>query len=116
MGRRFGLPIVFIYALALLAAPIEGQQNPNAGQKSKDGLTVPFSVIGMSATGPTPVTGTFTITRFAAQNDQLVAIGTLAASITENGIPRAGITQLTVPVTEISSGAESSGAGAESAV
>jgi hypothetical protein len=106
MRRRLTPPFVVASVLALLVTPIDAQRNSKDGA----GLTVPFSAIGMSPTGPAPVTGTFTITSFASQAGQLVAIGTFAASITENGIPRTGITQLTVPVTAISSGAESSGA------
>jgi hypothetical protein len=69
-------------------------------------LTVPFTA-GTTNGNPTDVVGTFTITRFARQNDQLMAIGTLAATIEEPTGARTVITQLTLPA-RASSGATTS--------
>ncbi len=106
MGSRFARPLVMAVALALFTLPAAAQRNAKDG----GGLTIPFTAMGSSSGGSAPVTGTFTIDHFASQNGQLVAVGTLAATVAEATGPRTGIVQLAVPVTDISSGAAESGA------
>jgi hypothetical protein len=105
MTRRFLAAITFAaLASTLIGAPVAAQRNSKDGA----GLTIPFSTAGSNNGGTADVTGTFTITRFANQAGQLVAIGTVAATA-ENAAAAGGgvrtvITELTVPVTSITGG------------
>jgi hypothetical protein len=58
----------------------------------------------MDKGNPADITGTFTINRFAAQDGGLVAIGTIAATAVSAAGPRTVITELTLPVGDITGG------------
>jgi hypothetical protein len=91
------------FTAVMLGVPVAAQRNSKDGA----GLTVPFSAIGVNNGGTADVTGTFTITKFAQQNGQRVAIGTLAASVLDGKSVRTVITQATLPVS-ITPGASAS--------
>jgi hypothetical protein len=88
---------------ALTAAPMTAQRNSKDGA----GVTVPFSTLGTTNGGTNDVTGTFTITRFANQNGQLVAIGTMAATVRDANGVHSVITEKAVPVQAMTGGATS---------
>jgi hypothetical protein len=107
MTRKFVTPLVVaVFAAASLVMPVEAQRLT----RDTAGVTVPFSAVGVSNGGNVDVSGTFTINQFAAVNDQLMAIGTLAATVTDGAGTRTVITQKTVPVSVISSGAPATAA------
>jgi hypothetical protein len=91
--------VVVVFAAGSLARPVEAQRV----SRDTAGVTVPFSALGSSNGGSVDVSGTFTITQFAAVNDQLVAIGTLAATVPDGTGTRTVITQMTLPVSVINS-------------
>jgi hypothetical protein len=73
--RRF-IPLVLAALLLAFVLPSAAAAAPPA----RSGITTP--VTGTTATGGA-LTGTLNITRFAVQNGQLVAIGTLTGTITD---------------------------------
>jgi len=87
------IPIVLGVLLLAMALP-------GAVAAAPSGSGVNTAVTGTTATGGA-LTGTLNITRFATQNGQLVAIGTLTATITDAlGNVVGTVTQaLTLPVT-----------------
>jgi hypothetical protein len=101
MSRRFitTITLALFSSMLVLGVPASAQRNSKDGA----GLTVPFSASGFSNGGTADVTGTFTITKFANQNNQLVAIGTLAATVPDITGVRSVVTQVTMPVSNISS-------------
>lgn len=101
MTRRFLTAMTIALATSILIGPaLTAQKNSKDGA----GLTVPFSTTGVNNGGTADITGTFTITRFANQSGKLVAIGTLAATATDPAGSRSVITEVTLPVTKITSG------------
>jgi len=99
MVRKFvtALTLALFTSLVVVGVPVSAQRNSKDGA----GLTVPFTASGFSNGGTADVTGTFTITKFANVNNQLVAIGTLAATVPDiNGV-RSVITQVTLPVSSM---------------
>lgn len=82
--------------VAIPAAPVAAQvgANPNTNR-----LEVPVSGV---AHGVGTVAGTFSISRFALQNNALVAIGQLTATVTDsNGaVLRTIVTQVAMPATK----------------
>src|SRR6187401_1131225 len=103
MTRRFLTSITLALATSFLIGPaLTAQRNSKDGA----GLTVPFSTTGVNNGGTADIAGTFTITRFANQGGTLVAIGTLAATATDatTASTRSIITEMTLPVTSITSG------------
>jgi hypothetical protein len=100
MGKKFVTAVtVALFTSALLGIPVSAQKNSKDGA----GLTVPFTASGFSNGGAANITGTFTITKFARQANQLVAIGTLAATVPDGTAVRTVIRQVTLPVSNISS-------------
>lgn len=79
-------------ALVITPAATASAQNKNTNR-----LVVPITGV---AAGVGNVTGNFAISRFATQNDQLVAIGALTATVTDatGQIVRTFTTQVTMPV------------------
>ena len=78
--------------VAISPSPALAQtSNPNTNR-----LTVPIT----GATDTANLTGTLAITRFAIQNGQLVAIGTLTGTLTNTttGLASTFVSQLTAPV------------------
>jgi hypothetical protein len=102
MTRRFLTSITLALAASILIGPaLTAQKNSKDGA----GLTVPFSTTGVNNGGTADITGTLTITRFANEGGKLVAIGTLAATATDaTAGSRSVITEVTLPVTSITSG------------
>lgn len=79
--------------VALSPSPAAAQSgNPNTNR-----LVVPVSGV---ATGVGNLTGTFAISRFAVQNGQLNALGTLTATVTDSSgaIVKTFVTQVAMPV------------------
>ena len=78
-------------AIPATSALADGTNNPNTNR-----LDVPISGV---AHGVGTVAGTFAISRFALQNDKLVAIGQLTATVTDsNGaVVRTIVTQVAMP-------------------
>ena len=105
MTRRFftAIAVALVGAVAL-GTPASAQRNSKDGA----GLTVPFATTGVSNGGTADVVGTFTVTRFAAQDGKLVAIGTLAATVRDGARVRSVITETTLPVAAINGGATAS--------
>jgi hypothetical protein len=86
MMRRF-LTTITIAALVsgLVGAPVLAQQQPPQNQTlDSGGFTVPFATTGTNNGGTVDVTGTFTIDKFANQAGQLMALGTLVATVRDN--------------------------------
>jgi hypothetical protein len=84
---RFALVFSFV---AALFAPIQAAAAPTAPQ-----LPVVGTVIGGGS-----FTGTFTLTRFATENDAVVAVGTISGTITNAaGIVTTGLQSVAIPVT-----------------
>jgi len=101
MTRRFLTSITLALVASILIGPaLTAQRNSKDGA----GLTVPFSTTGVNNGGTADIAGTFTITRFANQSGKLVAIGTLAATATDTTGSRSVVTEMTLPVTNITSG------------
>ena len=91
--RLTALVTLLAIASALLVTPFSASAKPRTGS-----VTVP--VTG-TATGGT-FDGTYTITRFAKQNGQLMAIGTLSGTVTNTatGVTQAVSQAVAVPVTQ----------------
>lgn len=87
--------------VAIPAAPAlaQGGNNPNTNR-----LELPISGV---AHGVGTVAGTFSVSRFALQNDALVAIGQLTATVTDsNGaVVRTIVTQVAMPASKASEAA-----------
>jgi hypothetical protein len=92
---------VLIAALTLAPVTVSAQRNSKDGA----GLTVPFTTNGTVNGASQTITGTLTITRFAAQQGALVAIGTVAATVPDGTGVRSFITQVALPVTATSGAA-----------
>lgn len=102
MTRRFLVSITLAALVSGLigGAPVQAQQKPTDA-----GFTVPFSATGTNNGGTADVVGTFTILKFANVNGQLVAGGTLAATVKDAaGNARTVVTQLALPVAAITGG------------
>ena len=108
MTRRFLTSMTLALAASIFIGPaLTAQRNSKDGA----GLTVPFHTTGVNNGGTSDITGTFTITRFANQSGQLVAIGTVAATAVDTTGARSVITELALPVTKITSGDTAAPAG-----
>jgi len=106
MMRRF-LSTITIAALVsgLVGAPLLAQQLPPQNQTlDGGGFTVPFATTGTNNGGTVDVTGTFTIDKFANRAGQLVALGTLVATVRDNNTVRTVVTTTAVPVSAINHG------------
>jgi len=106
MTRRF---LISITLAAVMSGLIGGA--PLLAQRSftDAGFAVPFSATGTNNGGTADVVGTFTIARFANQNGQLVAIGSVAATVKDAaGAARTVVTNVALPVAAITSGAAGS--------
>jgi hypothetical protein len=97
MRSRLVSPMLGVLITALVLAPVAPV---SAQRNSKDGagLTVPFTTAGVVNNVQQTVTGTLTITSFAAQNGELVAIGTIAATVPDGAAARSIVSQIVVPV------------------
>lgn len=116
-------------AAVLVASPITAafaQQQGNNGQGEREArasaaaLSVPISgTVAAEATpqATSPLTGTFTIQRFARSGNGIVAVGTLTASFTDplTDAPRTLVTQASLPLDRGASGAQASAADAAEA-
>jgi hypothetical protein len=105
MMRRF-LTTITIAALVsgFVGAPVLAQQQQNQTLDG-GGFTVPFTTTGTNNGGTVDVTGTFTIDKFANRAGQLVALGTLVATVRDNNTVRTVVTTAAVPVSAINHGA-----------
>lgn len=84
------LPVTAAFAQAQASAPTGG------------GITVPITgtIAAPGATTPGTLTGTFTVQRFAQQNGNLVAVGTLVGTFTDAATQaaRTVVSQVALPV------------------
>ena len=100
MKRRFSVwTLLALFSLSMFTLPLRSAEaqttNPNANR-----LVVPVSgtVNGVAGT----LTGSFSISRFAQQNGQLVAIGTLTATVRDasGAIVNTIVQQVAVPIAQ----------------
>jgi hypothetical protein len=110
-----------VLAAALAATPVTAAlaQNQRGGQQKAAGrpagLTVPVNgTVGPVGAPGTPLTGTFTIQRFATSGSDVVAVGTLVASFDDptTNAPRTIVTQASIPLDRTASGGEAAPTGA----
>src|SRR5688572_18244204 len=93
--RRF--TIWMLIATLLLPIGVMPSSVAEAKDKTANGLALPISgaVNGVAGT----LAGTFSVTRFAAQNGQILAVGVLTANVTDaTGAVRTIVAPLAVPV------------------
>jgi hypothetical protein len=112
-------------AAALAITPVtatlaQSRPDDRAEQQSRraGSLAVPVSGTVRPEANPevaSPLTGTFTIQRFAKQDDAVVAIGTLTASFTDplTNTARTVVTQAALPFDRQASGSQAAAAAAE---
>jgi hypothetical protein len=83
-----------------------------AKQKTDPSVALPFSAPATVNGIPAVVTGAFNITRFDASNGQLLAIGTIIATVPDGAGVRSIMTQASIPVDTTASGSPAAAASA----
>ena len=78
--KRFAALLVALFTLVALGIGVSG---PASAKPRVANDPVPVPITGTLADGTGAVTGTFDVTRFANQNGQLVAIGTVTSTVTD---------------------------------
>jgi hypothetical protein len=106
MKRRLLTSITLAaFMSGLIGGPLLAQQTTQTATMSGTGLTIPFTATGTNNGGTADVTGTFSLIRFATQNGQLFAVGTLTATVPDTVGVRTVVQRVALPVTAINHGA-----------
>ena len=106
-SRVSSLPVLVALIGSLLAIPATSALAQGGSNKNTNRLAVP--VTG-TVTAAGDFAGTFSVSRFAIENEKLVAIGQLVGTITDsNGAGRTIVTSVALPVTKAPAAAAACG-------